>query len=170
MRMLVFDPSGNSSAKEGFGTTGWAVFNDGKLVEFGEIASTDYKETEMYWSKHADLITKVNPSCILCESYKLFGHKAKQQSGSSLDTPQLIGYLRMCAWTLSIPFIFQDPKDKVRFNDEVLEDYGYIQVSRGPSGKITGYMCQGKRTSMHMRDAIRHGLFALKYNKELKKL
>lgn len=163
-RILCFDPSGNWSKNEGKGSTGWALFAGGELVDFGEISAENYQSVERYWYAHLELmndldIHEVRDDKIVCESYKLQPGKAMQQSWSELETPQLIGFLRMYAWDNAIPFIFQDPKDKVRVADPILEHKGIIEK------KGNRYYCMGRSTNLHMRDAIRHGIYYLKYGK-----
>lgn len=164
--ILVFDPSGNWSEKEGKGTTGWALLGgDGELVDFGDIKASDYDSIEEYWAAHCDLMyNKIRSAVyvhkIVCESYKLQPAKAKQQSWSSLETPQLIGALRMYNYnevTLRHEFVFQDPSIKARFSDEILVSSGIAEKR----GKM--YYINGKLTNDHMRDAIRHGLYYLRY-------
>lgn len=159
-RILVFDPSGNFSDREGKGTTGWALFNNDTLAEFGRIEAKDYDSVESYWHTH---LLEVPTDTIVCESYKLQPGKAMQQSWSALETPQLIGYLRMTAWVNDIPFVFQDPSIKTRFSDEILVHMG-IAEKRG--GK---HYIMGKPSVIHERDAIRHGLHYLKYGKKVSK-
>jgi hypothetical protein len=158
MRILILDPSGNFGEKEGAGTTGWAVFENGELKDFGKIEAADYDCQEAYWQSVWRCIKDRDPDKVVCESYKLFGHKAKQQSGSSLDTPQLIGYLRGMCWAYSYLIIFQDPKDKVRVADEILVHMGILEQTAG--GR---YKALGRQTVIHERDAIRHGVFYDRY-------
>jgi RNase H-fold protein (predicted Holliday junction resolvase) len=110
-----------------------------------------------YFSAHQDLIEEASPNIIIIESYKLFGHKAKQQSGSNLETPQLIGFIEMVAFRLNIKVVFQDPSQKVRVADDILTRMGVFEK------KGNKYYCQGKQTNLHMRDAIRHGIFYIRY-------
>ena len=158
-RILVFDPSGNFD--EGKGTSGWALFVDGKLNDFGEIASEDYVAVELYWDAHRTLTEGLYPDIVVCESFKLNPAKAGAQSWSYLETPQLIGYLRMGCWHRGIEFITQDPSTKVRFADEILEGLGIIE-KRGKK-----YYCMNRETNLHKRDAIRHGIYYLKYGKKV---
>ena len=157
MRVLCLDPSGNY--KEGDGTTGWALFVDGKLIEFGRVEAKRYSSQEAYWAAVSEVISKFFPDVVVCESYRLFEHKAKQQSWSELETPQLIGYLRMYCWCRNIQFVFQDPNDKIRVADEQLVKMGVLEK------KGNRYYCMGKQTVIHERDAIRHGIFYHRYGK-----
>jgi hypothetical protein len=158
MKVLCFDPSGNYN--EGSGTTGWAVFTDGILTEFGTISATDHKTIEGYWAEHEALIAIQQPNIIVCESFRLFAHKAKAQTNSQMETPQLIGYLRMTCWKRRIKFVFQSPSDKVRVADPILVKMGVFEL------KGNKHYCNGKPTNLHIRDAIRHGVFFHKYRKE----
>lgn len=157
MRVLCLDPSGNF--KEGEGITGWALFEDGKLRSFGRVDSNEYGRQESYWYGVHFLIKQYKPDVVVCESYRLFGHKANQQIGSAMETPQLIGYLRMVCWAHGIEFVFQDPQNKIRFNDEILVKMGILEK------KGNRYYCMGKPTVDHERDAIRHGLYYFRYRK-----
>jgi len=173
MKILAFDPSGNW--REGEGTTGWAWFTDGKLTAFENIKSVDYGCPESYWDDHAQLIRDLQPDVVVYETYKLQAGKAMQQSWSELETPQLIGIIRHeCwihdiprygqiirheCWIHDIPRYGQDPMIKKRFNDDILIQLG-IAERRGKLLYING-----ERTNDHMRDAIRHGLYFIKYGK-----
>jgi hypothetical protein len=156
-RVLCLDPSGNFD--EGKGTTGWALYVDGKLETFGHIASAQFSGQEFYWGNHAEMIHMLAPSVIVCESYRLQASKAQAQSWSALETPQLIGYLRMVAWNEGIAFVFQDPADKVRVADEQLVKLGVLEK------KGRSYTCLGRPTLIHERDAIRHGVYFHRYGK-----
>lgn len=154
--ILCFDPSGNTG-DEGNGTTGYALYKDGKLITFGDIAAKNYQSTEEYFWEHENLIEALSPNVIVCESYRLFGNKAKAQSGSQLGTPQLIGYMMMEAWKRSINWVIQNPSDKARMNDAILEHMGVIEK------KGNKWYCMDRVTNLHMRDAIRHGQFYLRF-------
>lgn len=157
MKTLCLDPSGNY--KEGDGTTGWAIFQDTQLVEFGSVSSSDYTSQELYWDAVSNLMTENKIDNVVCESYKLFAHKAKQQSWSQMETPQLIGYLRMFCWHKNIPISFQDPTNKTRVADDILTREGVFEK------KGNKFYCNGRPTNLHMRDAIRHGIYYVRYKK-----
>jgi hypothetical protein len=151
---LCLDPSGNFA--EGKGNTGYAVFVDGELENFGSISAGDYPSAEFYWKQVGLLITP-QTTRVVCESYKLQPSKSRAQSYSSLETPQLIGYLRMRAVGFWVKWVFQDPKDKIRVADEQLVHLGVLE-KRG-----NRHYCLGKPTNDHMRDAVRHGIFYFRY-------
>ncbi|MMZ47347.1 hypothetical protein D1872_89910 [compost metagenome] len=167
-KILAIDPSGNFSDREGKGTTGWALFEGDDLVEFGRIEAKDFGIIESYWQAHLDLMYQKLKSdyfvhTIVCESYKLQPGKAMAQSWSALETPQLIGAMRMYNYAengLLADFVFQDPSIKTRFSDEILVKMG-VAEKRGNKHYVLD-----RPSVIHERDAIRHGLYYLKYGKE----
>lgn len=158
MKILSFDPSGNY--KEGKGTSGYATSDDGMSMKLGDIASEGYTSRQAYWDAHRKLIESYKPDVVVIESYRLFGHKAKSQSGSSLETPQLIGYLEMICFQHEIPCVLQDPTTKSRHTDDVLVKTGVIEK------KGNRYYFKGILTNLHQRDALRHNLFFNKYGRK----
>lgn len=156
MRVCVFDPAGNHG-NEGFGVTGWALFKDDELLNFSRIEAKDYQSQEDYWQAHKVVIVNSEPDIVVIESYKLQASKSKQQINSTLDTPQLIGFMRMVCFYLKIPVVFQNPQDKVRVSDEILVKEGVFEL-RGKK-----HYCMGRQTADHERDSIRHGIFFLRY-------
>ena len=157
MKVLSLDPSGNYN--EGKGTTGYAKRLDGS-VTLGDIRAEDYTTREAYWFAHRELFEKTFPDALVIESYRLFGHKAKEQSGSSLETPMLIGYLQMVAYEFNVPVVFQDPSRKSRFSDDILTKLGIIEKK----GRM--YYFKGEVTNLHQRDALRHDLTYYKYGRK----
>lgn len=158
IKVLSFDPSGNYN--EGSGTSGWAVFEDGNLTEFGTISASDFSTIEGYWNQHYTLIAIQQPNIVVCESFRLFAHKQKAQTWSQMETPQLIGYLRMMCWKRNIKLVFQQPSDKLRVTDPILVKMGVFEM-RGKN-----HYCNGKPTNLHIRDAIRHGVYYNRYRKD----
>lgn len=152
---IAIDPSGNFN--EGKGITGYALFIDDQLKEVADIRSENHKQQMTYWRDILRLID--GQEFVVCESYKLQPNKSMAQSWSTLETPQLIGALRYACWQQNIPIIFQDPSNKVRFSDEILVKLGVLER------KNKLYLWQGLKTNDHMRDAMRHGLYYLKYHK-----
>ena len=164
MKVLSFDPAGNKG-KEGNGTSGYSISNEDFLPhKLGDISANDYETREAYWFAHKELIDTVCPSVIVIESYRLFGHKSKQQIGSSLETPMLIGYLQMIAYEYNIPVVLQDPSTKTRHADDILVKTGIIE-KRGNK-----FFYKGELTNLHKRDALRHNLYFNKYGKKKLKI
>lgn len=157
-KVLCFDPSGNWG-REGDGTTGWALFDCSELIMWGDIKAHEFFSQEDYWAAHGNLILDIAPDILVVESYNLQGNKALAQTGSSMDTPQLIGYLRMLSWTNKVKWVFQNPQDKQRVTDPILVRMGVFE-KRGNK-----YYCNGKSTIIHQRDAIRHGIYFFNWGK-----
>lgn len=156
VKVLAFDPAGNWS--EGKGTTGYAISTDGNPAhELGDIRAVNFSSKHSYWFDHKNLIEVHFPDYVVIESYRLFGHKAKEQSGSSLETPQLIGYLEMVCYEFEIPVFFQDPSTKSRHSDDILVKTGIIEK------RTTKLYYRGELTNLHQRDALRHELYFKKY-------
>jgi hypothetical protein len=166
-KILAWDPSGNFT--EGKGTSGYAISLDGNQAhKLGDIKASDYKTRQEYWFAHKELIEKQFPDYVVIESYRLFGHKSKEQIGSSLETPQLIGYLEMVCYEMNIPVFLQDPSTKSRHADDVLVKSGVIE--RKGSMTHPKYYYRGELTNLHQRDALRHELYFKKFNlKKVKK-
>lgn len=165
MKLLSFDPSGNYD--EGKGTSGYAITDTiGSYypVKLGDISAKDYDCRQSYWFAHKELIEVVSPEMVVIESYRLFGHKSKEQTGSSLETPQLIGFMEMVCWEMKIPVYYQDPSTKTRHKDEVLVETGIVEK------KGNKFYYKGELTNLHKRDALRHAIYFAKYNKVMKEL
>ena len=156
MRVLTLDPSGNYGVKEGFGSTGWAIFENKELRNFGEISAEDFQMKEEYWAEVGILFKTAD--IIICEGYRLYaGARGKAQINSTLDTPQLLGYLRMSAWHQKKEFILQPPSDKAPVTDERLVRAEVFE-KRGNK-----HYCMGRSTNLHQRDAIRHGIYYFRF-------
>lgn len=162
MRVLSFDPSGNF--KEGKGTTGICQMVDGTPIILTDIHAGDFEFAEMYWAFHREYIRTFRPDFIVMEGYKLYNHKgtsAKMQANSELETPQLIGYLKMVCYEENIPLTIQFASDvKTRWSEDVLVRLGILEQ------KGTKYYFNGKSTVTHHRDALKHALHFERYKKE----
>jgi hypothetical protein len=158
MKVLSFDPSGNY--EEGKGTTGWCIgLDDFPPAKLGDIKATDYASRQDYWFAHKELIECTLPQVVVIESYRLFGHKSKEQIGSSLETPMLIGYLEMVCFEYNIPVVIQDPSTKARHADAILVKTGIVEK------KGTRYFYKGELTNLHQRDAMRHHFYFVRQRK-----
>jgi hypothetical protein len=65
----------------------------------------------------------------------------------------------MACWTSGIKFEMQNPSDKVRVADDQLVKLGFFE-KRGSK-----YYCMGRLTNLHARDAIRHGIYYMRYGR-----
>lgn len=83
---------------------------------------------------------------------------ASTQANSILETPQLIGILKLTAHSLKIPTQINFAKDvKTRWSDEVLIHKG-ILVQNG-----SRLLFNGRPTVTHERDALRHLMHFIRY-------
>lgn len=162
MIIVSIDPSGNWS--EGKGTTGIAVFKDSKLDSVKTIKAIFFADAESYWNEvafHASkYVVRSQIDVVVCEAFKLQPNKAAAQSWSSMETPMLIGHLRMQAWQHKQKFVLQDPSCKARVPDELLVKMGVLE-KRG-----NRHYALGRQTNDHMRDAIRHGVYYHLYGRK----
>jgi hypothetical protein len=159
VNILTFDPSGNFG-KEGFGITGWAYFEGGELKDFGEVKAEDWDNQETYWHQVSALIIQFQVTKVICEGYRLYsGARGKAQINSTLDTPQLIGYIRMICWHKGIECDIQAPADKKPVDDTRLVRAGVFEK------KGNKHYCMDRSTNLHMRDAIRHGIYYYRFGK-----
>lgn len=150
-RVVSIDPSGNWT--EGKGTTGLAMYENGKLVNFTDVKAKEFTSAEQFWGAVEGEIYFYSPNIIVCESFRLQPGKAAAQSWSAMETPMLIGYLKMQAWKNNCLFILQDASCKARVPDDLLVKMGMLQ-RRGDR-----YYALDRATNDHIRDAIRHGVY-----------
>lgn len=163
--IIACDPSGNWN--EGKGTTGWAVVDveTSKAVLTCTTHSQAAESEEEYWYNCLEqmklLVAQYNPCVVRIEDYILYGHKAKDQINSHLETPQLIGILRMYCFLQGITVYIRTASTvKNRFTDEILEHKGYIE-KHSNSWCLTG--CNTP-ICIHERDALRHAVACLMFD------
>ena len=161
MIIVAIDPSGNhDSEKEGMGTTGIAIYEDGK-VSLHEVKASNFECTEAYWKYVVEQTVGALPDHIVIEGYKLYNHagmNAQTQSNSTLMTSQLIGAVKLEAYHMEIPLHIQYASDvKTRWSDEVLQAKGILEA---------GNKFKGSQTNAHKRDALRHLCHFKKYKLE----
>ena len=158
MRVMAVDISGNF--EEGKGTTGYCLGNEeGTIIEIGEIKASDYNSRMEYYDAVFDTILKSkNIDVIVCENFRLYAHKAKAQIHSQLETPRIIGALEYLAWKEPKLITFQMASDvKRRFSDEIMLEKNIIQKHKN------AYYFNFIKTNDHMRDAMRHYYYFVKY-------
>lgn len=158
MKILALDPSG--SFKEGKGTTGFCKFINGTIENVYDLKAKGFETRVDYWKEHIEIIQHEKPEVVVCEDFVLYGHKAKQQTGSQMETSQLIGYIEMKCVELGIPFVKQRATIKIRFSDDILVLKGYIQKGQNR------YLWNGQSVNLHIRDSIRHAVYFWKYGRE----
>lgn len=132
-------------------TTGWAVFTDGELTDWGQVEDC-YDNSNIDATKLYDLFAEVQPDFVLYEDYKVYSHKLDRHSFNPVFTVRLIGVIETYCQLESIKSHKQMATTAKNFcTDEKLKAWGFWQ--------------KGMR---HSRDAIRHGCyFLLFYRKGL---
>jgi hypothetical protein len=163
MKLLALDISGNW--KEGKGTTGICIMEDGEIVRLDTIKAADFDSAEKYWARHQDYIERLWPDHIVMEGYRLYNHKgmsAKTQANSDLETPQLLGFLKMVCYRMNIPYTIQYATEvKTRWDEKILTHLNILTHER--KGNKDFYYWQGQSTVTHTRDALKHALHWTRY-------
>jgi hypothetical protein len=163
MNILALDISGNFH--EGKGTTGICrLYGSSKdNIYLSELKAEDFDSQVEYWATHQELIERILPDYLVVEGYKLYNHKGKSasmQANSNLETPQLLGAIKLVAYRMDIPITIQYASDvKTRWSEDVLTRLGYLEQ------KGNRYYFDGKLTSTHKRDALKHALHFERYGK-----
>jgi len=102
---------------------------------------------------------------VVCENFRLYQHKAQVQVHSQMETPRIIGALEYCCWLKNIPLYFQMAVDvKQRFSDDILVEKCIIQKEKN------AYYFNFIRTNDHIRDALRHYYYFVRYGLKKHKL
>ena len=135
--LLCFDPGH---------TTGWAVFRDYALIDFGQIATDD---VEIATPNVAERIEYCSPHTVVLEDYRVYKWKTEQHAGSELVTAQVIGCMKTICAMKYIPTVIQPAQVAKAFcKDSKLRQWNmYVKGEQ------------------HARDAIRHGCYFLLFGK-----
>ncbi|PWA11086.1 hypothetical protein DCC39_10330 [Pueribacillus theae] len=123
-------------------SNGFAFFEGEELHLSGVFMNIPEAIERMFY-----LIDYYSPDELVIESFRLYPWKAKQQFWSDFETPEIIGVLKHWAWNRELPVIMQPASNKQPFPDERLR-------------KMNVYVTNG-----HARDAIRHGLYRVRFGK-----
>ncbi|MBT9167368.1 MAG: hypothetical protein DDT19_00697 [Syntrophomonadaceae bacterium] len=134
-RLLVIDPGE---------TTGIAIFDRGQIESVKQLTGAgpamiqELNEFFRLWPTH-----------VVVEDYKVYAHKTKEHTWSSLFTPKLIGAIEALCTLQGLQPVMQMASCK-RFvtNDKLRAWNMYV-------------------TGPHARDAIRHGCYFLLFNKDI---
>lgn len=131
---LCFDPGH---------TTGWAVFVGLKLVQSGQIDTSDLPTAI---PNITGLFDNFPPDIVVIEDYRVYEWRAKHHAGSELLTTQVLGAIQtICIQRFVSPIIKQPAHIAKGFcTDKKLKDWHMYKT--------------GER---HARDAIRHGAYFL---------
>ena len=164
--VIGIDPSGNFN--EGKGTTGFAVYDriHNCICGTSYVSAKDYKQQVAYWNavlREIDRLSEEydNTHILAVEDYLLYGSKAKSQINSKLETPQLIGAIKVMCQEYDLYFRSASAA-KTRWTDKILLDKNYLQYSRA-----IGYYYirdgEAHQVIVHCRDAIRHAIHCGKF-------
>lgn len=160
MKIISLDPSGNYG-REGMGTTGMCYVENGEIVQLGEVKASDFKTEQAYWFAHWVLLEQELPDYVVMEGFKLYGSKKNEQVNSELQTPQLIGIVKMFCYQWDIPLTIQFASDvKTRWSDDVLVHKGIL------TEKGNKLYWNNEVTNTHKRDSIRHALHFQRYGRK----
>lgn len=123
-------------------TTGWALFRMGNPTDSGEIPKEDFADTFL------GALMTLEPSIVVVEDYKIYPHKAKAHTWSSLHTVKIIGVIEALCAQNNIPVVKQMASSKQFVTNEKLRAWEFYQKRRS-----------------HTNDAIRHGCYYLLFHK-----
>ena len=169
MKYIFVDPSG--SFNEGKGHTGIVTIkdNDWTTLEYISIAAKDYDTRHEYW--HAVMLkiydytfwNKPEPRTNLDTKVIIESFMIRTQGflmGKMPETIQMIGALEYKLENHGIDYSLQTPTQaKSRFKDIDLPRY-----IPGFEKRINGrYYLNGKQINDHIRDALKHLLYYMKY-------
>lgn len=87
-------------------TTGWAMFDgQGQVIKYGQASLEELIDLTAEWEK-------MPLTAIIYESFVLFRHKARQQTGSKMEASQAIGIIKTLARKTDATLVEQDPTIK----------------------------------------------------------
>lgn len=128
---LAFDPGE---------TTGVAEFNsNGEIVAKWQL---DFVELVEFLRDH-----KGPTAVVICEEFKVFGHKAKGFTNDRMEVSQAVGVIRAFAMNQCAEFVYQPP------------------LIKSVAEKWTGVKVKGAHKNTHWQDAFLHGAYYLIVNK-----
>lgn len=134
-------------------TTGFAVFMNGVLCEYGQIetVSTDAKgDKKIQWGSLADLFIQFEPDVVVCENYRIYAHKLERHSFSQVETLRLIGGIdQLC----NSPYLAESVTPL--YYAMAVQAKGFVTDDRLKEWDLW------KSGMKHSRDAIRHGIYFL---------
>lgn len=165
MKYVFVDPSGSFS--EGKGHTGIAILEnaDFSTLRTISIAAKDYTERHLYWKSILNTIIKechsLSEDIVIIESFMI--RTQGFLMGKMPETIQLIGVISWELEEYGIEYCFQTPTQaKSRFKDDDLPRY-IPGFEKRPNGR---YYLNGKQVNDHIRDALKHLLYFMKYRKD----
>lgn len=139
-RLLCLDPGH---------TTGWSVFENGKLTASGQAATM-----EEGWDCIDKLFDDIQPTMVIYENYRVYAHKLERHSNSEVYTLRLVGVIEYLC----------DVKHKIpQYNQMAHQHKGFVTDEKLKAWNMY------QRGMKHARDSIRLGVYFLLFSKELGK-
>ena len=163
MKYIFVDPSG--SFNEGKGHTGIASITDNNwdTLKYKSIAAKDYSNRHAYWWAIMEAIAEIgepNEITVVIESFTI--RTQGFLMGKMPETIQFIGALEFILEECDVPYSLQTPTQaKSRFKDDDLPRY-IPGFEKRPNGR---YYLNGKQVNDHIRDALKHLLYFMKYHR-----
>jgi hypothetical protein len=154
MRIIGVDPSG--AYNEGKGTTGICVLDEGKPIQFLDVAAQDYGTRLDYWNGVLHSIGELlEPGDVISmEDYVLYSSSAKAQINSEMETSKLIGAIELWAHNEGITLYKRNASQvKKRWSNEILEFKKLIKLT---NGRV--FTLEGTPINRHCLDALRHAV------------
>lgn len=133
----------------------------GQIISWGSIAASDYDSQLKYWNAIVEHIRSTNAYQLVIEDYLLYNHQgssAATQSGSSLETPQLLGVLKYMFKDIYTPYFQRAVDVKNRWSDTILCKMNILEQ------KGNRYYRRGEVIRDDERSALRHFMHYIKFN------
>lgn len=134
-RLLALDPGE---------TTGAAIFNSTSFIRGAQLNTADPQGA---LNSLNEIFFQADPTIVVMEEYRVYGHKLAQHVGSSLSTPRLIGMIETLCHQRGIPYHKQGANLAKGFvKNDHLRAWNMWSVSM-----------------KHALDATRHGCYFILY-------
>lgn len=128
------------------------VVKDKNQLDTGKGNDFKYQAKSLF-----DYLDEHKPDYIVCEDYRVYEDKADIHIGIKLYTPELIGMIKAWAYLNDCEVIMQPA---------ILIKRGFVtndKVKSWGHGKV-----KGGHSKNHWHDALKHLMYALLFNKDLK--
>lgn len=135
-------------------TTGACVLDGCNLVHHAQLNTSDMEIAPQTMFKFLSewCLHLTHPPIIVVEDYRIYGWKSDDHKWASLHTSQFIGCIKTICALYSLPFPLMQMAQVAKgfCTDEKLKTWGMYVVGE-----------------KHSRDAIRHAIWCMLFNKEI---